>query len=139
MVSLDKLQEMIGKTEDLSARQQLRALADSHHGIVYIATEHALAYLGTWGVMVWGISDYFDHIYGMDTKGGRKGYLAAGEKGIYIVNLPLGSEEVYRFITLGRYRKVPSPVSDVCVSDDRLFALCGELNAENVIHNESIR
>ena len=139
VVSLDKLEKMIGRGEDLSARQQLKALAVSHHGIVYIATEHALAYLGTWGVMVWGVSDYFDHIYGMDTKGSRKGYLAAGEKGIYIVNLPLGNEKVYRFITLGRYSKVPSPVLDVCVSDDKLLALCGELNLKDVIHNESIR
>jgi hypothetical protein len=139
VVSLDKLQKMIRRTEDLSARQQLRTLADSHHGIVYIATEHALAYLGTWGVMVYKISDYFDHIYGMDTKGSRKGYLAAGEEGIYIVNLPLGSEKVYRFITLGRYKDIPSPVLDVCVSGDKLLALCGELRVENVIHNESIR
>ena len=70
----------------------------------------------------------------MDTRGHKQAYLAAGKDGVYIVDLLWATR--HRFVTRECYRDLPGPALDVCVTDDKLYILCGELDLQNIQHNE---
>ena len=128
------------------------------HGVLYVATEHALTFYDTrdkalhmWRIKLtdgtdsYTYSDYFNHIYGMDTREHTQAYLAAGREGIYVVDLRIVDlrnpphARRGRLITRERYSDLPTPVLDVRIAHNKLYILCGELNMQNVEHNESIR
>ena len=129
---------------DASERQRLQDLMPLDDGVLYIATEHAITYMDTaFKVVLWGpdnknkyVSDYFNLISGMDARGYSYVYLATGTEGISILKR---KPQYHRLSTLTRYKDVPSPALDVCVTNDKLYILCGELNLKNVQHNESVR
>lgn len=142
----EKLQRFMDRYRqaDASERQQLQDMMPLDNGVLYIATEHAITYMDiAFKVVLWGpnnrneyVSDYFNLISGMDARGYSYIYLATGTEGISI----LKRQPQYRRIrTLTRYEDMPSPALDVCVTNDNLYILCGELSVKNVQHNESIR
>ena len=129
---------------DMSERQQLQDLMPLDDGVLYIATEHAITYMDTaFKVVLWGpnnkneyVSDYFNLISGMDARDYSHVYLATGNDGISILKR---RPNRYRLQTLTRYEDLPSPALDVCVTNGKLYILCGELNLKNVQYNESVR
>lgn len=154
-ISLEKLREIIEdyRNGDSDERQQILDWAPLQHGIVYMATEHALTFYDTeTKVLFWqlkksvtyseadrskyNVSDYFSHVYGMDTRGHKQAYLAAGEEGVYVVDLLWNTEG--RLITRQCYADLPSSVLDVCATKDRLYILCGEPDMEAVQFNEAL-
>ena len=139
----EKHREIVNQYRHASAleRQRLQTLTPLDHGIVYIATENAVAdVLTEFKSIRWGpnnknhyTSDRFNHIHGMAARGYKQVYLAAGTEGIYYLKQhPRG----WPLRTYARYEDLPSPAIDVYVRDDRLYILCGELHLKNVQHNE---
>ena len=139
----EKLREIVNQYRRANSleRQRLQTLTPLDHGIVYIATENAVADARTdFKSIRWGpnnknhyTSDRFNHIYGMAVRGYKQVYLAAGTEGIYYLKQhPLG----WPLRTHARYEDLPSPAIDVYVRDDRLYILCGELKLKNVQHND---
>ena len=141
----EKLQRFMDRYRqaDASERQQLQDLMPLDDGVLYIATEHAITYMDTaFKVVLWGpdnknkyVSDYFNLISGMDARGYSYIYLATGTEGISILKR---KPQYHRLSILTRYKDVPSPALDVCVKNDKLYILCGELSLKNVQYNESI-
>jgi hypothetical protein len=82
----------------------------------------------------YNLSDYFGHLYGMDTRGHEQAYLAAGKDGVYVIDLLWDTR--HRFVTRECYRDLPASALDVCVANNKLYILCGELDMQNIKHNE---
>ena len=129
---------------EASERRRLQDLMPLDDGVLYIATEHAITYMDTaFKVVLWGpnnkneyVSEYFNRISGMDARDYSYVYLAPGADGVSILKR---RPSRYQFDTLHRFKDLPSPALDVCVTDGKLYLLCGELRLKNIQHNESIR
>ena len=142
----EKLQRFMTRYRyaDTSERQRLQNLMPLDDGVLYIATEHAITYMDTaFKVVLWGpdnknkyVSDYFNLIVGMDARDYSYVYLATGNEGVSILKR---RPTRYQFDTLTRYKDLPSPALDVCVKNDKLYILCGELSLKDVQYNESVQ
>ena len=130
------------RRSDAPERQQQGIFGALRYGLVFIATEHALALLDvSLQVVLWGpigkpprsyyMSERFKSVYGMDTLGYQRIYLAGGREGVLVLRgyIPrMGVSSGNRFVVQDRLTELPGATLDVGVADEKLYILCGTID-----------